>query len=61
MLLADCVNIFSGDSSKLPQAEKKIRQDLVAYVSSIGEVCEVRAVAYHDLAQIAATSSSASA
>ena len=54
MLLADCVTLFS-ENSKPTQSRKTIPQekhDLIAYIKALGEVCEVRAVAYHDIATL---------
>ena len=44
MLLADCVTLFNA-SDISTQAKK----DLINYIKSIGEVAEVKAVAYHDI------------
>lgn len=48
MLLADCVSLHNNESSN---------RDLISYIKAFGEVCEVRAVAYHDIANLASSSS----
>ena len=49
MMLADCVPLFAQQAEA---GDLEARRDLVKYVKSIGEVGEVRAVAYHDLASL---------
>lgn len=46
MLLADCVAHFNDEVVMAPEQRKQ----LVSYVKSIGEIAEVRAIAYHDVA-----------
>ena len=45
MLLADCVTIFNGNG-----VSKEEKRNLLSFIKSLGEVVEVRAVAYHDIA-----------
>ena len=54
MLLADCVTLFSNNSSDSAQSaiEQQERKDLIAYIKALGEHFEVRAVAYHDLSSL---------
>jgi len=47
-MLADCVPMFSNGEGWLEGS----KDELISYVKSISEVCEVRAVAYHDVAQL---------
>ena len=55
MLLADCVTLFSQESgSDADLSDISSRRALMDYVKSIGEVCEVRAVAYHDINRLEA-------
>ena len=55
MLLADCIPLFSGDeNSKTAVAE---HEDLIKYIKSIGEVFEIRAVAYRDVSSLTNTDS----
>ena len=44
MLLADCVTLFNGSN-----ISTQAKNDLISYIKSIGEVAEVKAVAYHDI------------
>ena len=52
MLLADCVTLMNNNlgTSTSDSSTAQSKQDLIEYLKSIGEVCEVKAVAYHDLA-----------
>ena len=52
MFLADCVTVFND----LGDEKKQAKADLVSYIKSVGEVCEVRAVAYHDIANSSSSS-----